>query len=655
MKQITLFLCAFLFFSECKWIMAQQVTVISNSEQNTLTINNNSEQEIILFSNDVQNDDEDVFELNSFKKNVKPCGLVFSNYYIVIRHEHSHTFENVNPYPIQIVFFEYQIIDDKYVLTNRKTILAKNFREYNDEVNIVSTNPSADTVVLKQPSKNTEQEVKPAEPKKNKPASQPLINPYSKQIEALFNDSRDIISKGKGGLLLNEEENLRAIEKKAVALRESIANEKIAIEKKKANKKENCNDCDLYINFSKESLNQLDVLIGKIHVLLASMTEQQIAELITMYWNEVLTTAPQDTITLQFIKEEIERRNKHYFWGWIGKSKIMRKLEEVSVNYEQIKEKSTLFIQQKLQYYNDVDDRVVILDLENEIPINFLVIGEYENELNNIKIPYVKLSLIGVVFLLLITGLAVYIRSFFIRNRIKKIEIENRISGKTGLLIEEDDSYEAIVYRIGLDDIKEKFMEDYYAIQMADIFEDTSIEKVYLSREAILSIYKFFTDFLNNNGKTNETGCFLVGRWDYVPNSNNLRYDISIETIVEPSDDAVYGEYTLNFGAKIGITLNYDIEKLCIQTDNEYVHTAWIHSHPGLGLFLSSQDLSVQSQLAHSQHQGRMLAIVLDTNTPDLKMALFTPKQNGTMNNDKDVKQFLSLEELFQWAQEISI
>jgi hypothetical protein len=59
----------------------------------------------------------------------------------------------------------------------------------------------------------------------------------------------------------------------------------------------------------------------------------------------------------------------------------------------------------------------------------------------------------------------------------------------------------------------------------------------------------------------------------------------------------------------------------------------------------------VQSQLAHSQHQGRMLAIVLDSNTPDLKMAFFAPKSNGAMNNDKDVKKFLSLETLVQWAE----
>jgi len=142
----------------------------------------------------------------------------------------------------------------------------------------------------------------------------------------------------------------------------------------------------------------------------------------------------------------------------------------------------------------------------------------------------------------------------------------------------------------------------------------------------------------------------LVGRWEFVPDSNQQLYDISIEKLVEPGDDAIYSEYNLNFGAKIGITLNFVIDNLCENTGYEYVHTAWMHTHPGFGLFLSNQDLSVQSQLAYSQHAGRLLAIVLDSNTPDLDMAFFTPQKNGNMNNDKNLKKTLSLEEFYKWA-----
>jgi hypothetical protein len=657
MKQLTLFLSAFLYFAANLFVMGQQINVTYQSEQRTLTIENHSGQEIILFSNTVIRDEDNVFEPNAFKKNLEPSGIMFPNYYITLRYGKIQTFEQVNAMPEKIVYFEYQIIDDKYALTNRNEIPAKDFTGNNNETEQVSNTIKTDSAALTQTT-NTAQETPVTDPEqpvkkpetKTKPAPPPIVNPYCVQIEKLYNDSKDMIAKGKGGLLRNEEEKLRAIEKKAIALRKNIENEKVTLEKKKNNKKTKCNDCDALIKFAKESLNQIDVLTGKIHILLASMTEQQIAEMKSEYWNEVLVTAPQDTVTLQFIKTEIERRSKHYLWGWIGISKVENKLDEVLKNYEQIKETSALFIQQKLAHYSDKDDQAVIHDLENEIPIGYNDIGEYESELISITIPYTTLSLIGVVFLLLIIGVAVYLKSLVAQKKSNKIEKENRIAGKSGLLIEEDDTLEVVFYHVGLKDIKEKTEAEYYLIQMDTVLEDTSIRDVYLSKKAILDIHKFFSDFSQYNSKTNETGCFLIGRWDYAPNSNRQRYDISIEAIVEPSDDAVYGEYNLNFGAKIGITLNFAIEKLCEKTGNEYAHTAWMHSHPGLGLFLSSQDLSVQSQLAHSQHQGRMLAIVLDSNTHDLKMAFFTPKSNGTMNNDKDVKQFLSLETLYQWA-----
>jgi hypothetical protein len=237
---------------------------------------------------------------------------------------------------------------------------------------------------------------------------------------------------------------------------------------------------------------------------------------------------------------------------------------------------------------------------------------------------------------------------------IEKVEKEKEISGERGLLlIEDDEDIEVISYNVGLSDAIEKAGVDYYEVDMRLISEDTTIGNVYLSRKAILDIYKFFSNFLKYESKVNETGCFLVGRWDYTPKTDNQMYDITIESIVEPGDDAIYGEYNLNFGAKIGVTLNYAIENLCEKTGNEYVHTCWMHSHPGLGLFLSSQDLSVQSQLAHSNHRGRLLAIVIDSNSPYWETAFFTPKQNGTMNNDKDIKHTFSMETLYKWAKSL--
>ena len=652
MKQIALFFITLFFFTECQWVVGQQVNVSYQIEHHTLTLENLSGQEIILFRNGVNKDEQNVFESTAFKKNAVPSGITFSNYYTTIRNGYTQSFDHINPAPEKIIYFEYEIVDEKYALTHRKEVFIEPRNNTNETATDVKTDAvdvtqTSQSEMLSTPIVESEKTVKKQITKKTPPKS--VINPYRAKMEKLFNSSKDLIAKGKGRLLQNEEEELRIIENKAVDLRKNIEKEKIALEKKKRNKKVVCNDCDELIKFAKESLNQIDYLTGKIHMLLASMTDREIAELKLEYWNEVLPTVPQDTLTIHFVKAEIERRNNHSLWGWIAKSKITSMLDNVAGNYELIQEKSASFIQQKLEYYSDDYDKAIINDLENEIPDDFNDIHEFRGELESITVPYTTLILIGVVFFFLIVGIVVYIKSLAAQKKIKKVEIENRMAGKSGLVIEEYEPLETVSYCVGLDDIKEKLGTDYYAIDMDTILEDTTIKEVFLSRQAILDIYNFFANFVKYD-KTNETGCFLVGRWEYLADSNNARYDISIERIVEPSDDAVYGEYNLNFGAKIGITLNYAIENLCEKTGNEYVHTSWMHSHPGLGLFLSSQDLSVQSQLAHSLHFGRLLAIVLDSNTPDLKMAFFTPKHNGTMNNDKDVKQFLSLETLYQWA-----
>ena len=316
----------------------------------------------------------------------------------------------------------------------------------------------------------------------------------------------------------------------------------------------------------------------------------------------------------------------------------------------------------------------VVEEIKNDLPEppNEIVA---ENEQNpSEKASSAQRFVIIITVLLFAIGVIFYVRTFLRNKRIKHQAQEKKNSGTSGLLIEED-AVKPVSYKVDLTDVRENADKTYYEIDMMSIHKDSAIRNVYFSRKAILDIYKFFSDFLRYGNKTNETGCFLVGRWDYAPDieqqqyskylqkrisqweyaphTEQQQYDITIDAIVEPSNDAIYGEYTLNFGAKIGITLNYAIENLCEETGNEYVHTAWMHSHPGLGLFLSSQDLNVQSQLAHSHHPGRMLAIVIDSNSPNLQTALFAPRQDGIMNNDNDLKQILSLETLYQWAKSL--
>lgn len=194
---------------------------------------------------------------------------------------------------------------------------------------------------------------------------------------------------------------------------------------------------------------------------------------------------------------------------------------------------------------------------------------------------------------------------------------------------------------------------DYYVVNMNELFDDTAIKTVYFSRSIIGKLNSFFKGFLENTERTNETGCYLLGCWDY--NDDSKQYDISIEHLVLPGKDAVFNEYTLNFGREIGISSNTMVDDLIEKTKLDYTRTSWMHSHPGLGLFLSAHDLIVQKQLTYSDTPNRLLAIVIDTNSPDWSMALFSPKRNGEMNNKQELKKTISFDDLYIWSRKKAV
>ena len=203
-------------------------------------------------------------------------------------------------------------------------------------------------------------------------------------------------------------------------------------------------------------------------------------------------------------------------------------------------------------------------------------------------------------------------------------------------------------YAVGLDYVRQH-AEDYFAMDMEEFCLDTAVKKIFFSREAVKSLNSYFKTFLEQPERTNETGCYLIGGWEKV-NGSDEQYNISVEEMVIPGDDAVYDEYSLNFGLKIGIKLGSAIRNLCEKTGRDYVHTVWMHSHPGLGLFLSSHDLAVQKQLAYPDAPKRMVAIVIDTNTPNWQMAFFTAKNSGGMNNKDDLRKTISFDVLNEWS-----
>ena len=211
---------------------------------------------------------------------------------------------------------------------------------------------------------------------------------------------------------------------------------------------------------------------------------------------------------------------------------------------------------------------------------------------------------------------------------------------------------ESVKYEKGLDYVKQH-LGGYLTFDMDMVFDDTAVNKVYFSTTLIKQLYDFFNSSLEADGRTNETGCFILGCWDF-ENGRNGRYDISLEYMVEPGDDADFGEYSLNFGKKISVNMASVIDSLNQKTNRDYLLTCWMHSHPGLGLFLSNQDLIVQRQLTYPDHKNRLIAIVIDTNTPDLKVGFFAAKKDGTMNNKEEVKRWFSFEEIYRESRELN-
>jgi len=253
------------------------------------------------------------------------------------------------------------------------------------------------------------------------------------------------------------------------------------------------------------------------------------------------------------------------------------------------------------------------------------------------------LILIIVVAALVVVALIVLI----IRKKRKK---EPKVTYDPGVISIIKD--ESVQYERGLKHVKEH-LNEYLIFDMDMVFADSTINKVYLNTGLVKKLYEFFNNSLEADGRTNETGCFILGCWDFEEGKDN-RYDISLEYMVEPGDDADFGEYSLNFGKKISINMASVIDNLTQKSKRDYLLTCWMHSHPGLGLFLSNQDLIVQKQLAYPDHRNRLLALVIDTNTPDLKVGFFVPKADGTMNNKEDVKRWFSFEEIYRQGRDQS-
>lgn len=496
--------------------------------------------------------------------------------------------------------------------------------------------------------KTTKQEDKVQKEKNTAKKKEVVVENYDK----LFGESIIRIEKKaksymqKSDFNSSDKEFLKNLQRESEAIREKIA-DKIS---------------DLSAK-DKKSLEKLSTFIvrlkkieSEIALKMSKLTFDEIQSLSDRYNSEVLEGFFANLASLSDLEPQINaKENESVFTQWIGKNELLSKIESIEARIDSLENKSEIFITKEREKYETDEDKNVVDVLKNQIPEYKYLIESYRKRLDYIKLPYFLYSITAVLLLLFVFGLLFYMKSLISRkHQNHKKEQEENVSSLVPI-DEEDDDFEVVNYTIGLRHLRDKIGSEYYEIDMNTIFKDTAIRYVYFKRDCILDIYKFFNDSLKTDKKTNETGCFIIGTWEYTE-GNNKQYNVSLDSVIKPSDDAVYGEYELDFGAKIGISLETSIINLREKTGLEYVHTAWMHSHPGLGLFLSSHDLVAQSQLSYSDHPKRMLAIVLDTNTPDFKTVFFSPKQDGSMNNmdingnNENPMQILSLETLYQWA-----
>ena len=203
--------------------------------------------------------------------------------------------------------------------------------------------------------------------------------------------------------------------------------------------------------------------------------------------------------------------------------------------------------------------------------------------------------------------------------------------------------------------LKKQSLEDvidnphYMQIDLEDCCYESAVRRMYVKDTCLVDIYNMYRPDVEDPANAREFGCMVLGRWVY--DAENTEYYVSLEQIVLPGDDAVFDEYELNFGGKIKLKVLELLRKLRRETNLQYDLTCWVHSHPGLTVFFSNADSSVQDQLKHPQHPKFLTALVIDTLTPTMETGVFTYHRDMTLNSKNDLKKLYSLKEWYEWAQ----
>ena len=203
--------------------------------------------------------------------------------------------------------------------------------------------------------------------------------------------------------------------------------------------------------------------------------------------------------------------------------------------------------------------------------------------------------------------------------------------------------------------LKKQSLEDvvdnpaYLKVDAIDFCEESAVRRLYIKNTCIIDLYNMYASDLANPNNAKENGCMVLGRW--VHDTESGEYYISLEQLVMPGDDAVFKEYELNFGGKIKLSVLEQLRRLRRETNMQYDLTCWVHSHPGLSVFFSNSDLSVQMQLKHPTHPNFLTALVVDTLTPKEDVGIFTFRRDGNINSKNELTKMYSLKEWYAWAQ----
>lgn len=264
-------------------------------------------------------------------------------------------------------------------------------------------------------------------------------------------------------------------------------------------------------------------------------------------------------------------------------------------------------------------------------------------------IPWKMIGVIAGVVLISLLLLLWYIKTNRAqRNQQKNVKRPTSKSNDTDSFLVVGRKTQTILKRQTLDDVYDN--EAYIKIESRDFCLDSAVRAMYLKNTCIKDIYNMYAEDLRNPDNPKEDGCMVLGRW--VLDEASQQYDVTLEHIVLPGDDAVFAEYELNFGGKIKLKVTEKLRKLRRETNLQYDLTCWVHSHPGLGVFFSNYDESVHLQLKHPTHPKFLTALVVDILTPQLETGIFTFRKDMTVNSKSDIKTMYSLEELYQRALE---